>query len=265
MTKTITLTEKQSWMITNTANEVLAGGSSGGGKSYANKILAIMVAEQVPGAQIAILRNTYKNLMKNYFMGSESLPSLLKEHIKSKQVKINYSDMVVSWESGSAIHCISCENANAAMDNLTGLEFSLCIFDEGSLIESSVILHSLSRLRLGSLQIENEFWRERLPKLVITTNPGGISHNFLKERYISPAPPNTIFETEHGKKLLFIPFGAKENPHVDFEQYTKELASMGDPIKYRRLALGDWDCGVGAFFESSFNSRYNACRFGRKI
>jgi hypothetical protein len=255
--KDIVLTEKQSLMITTTANETFAGGSSGGGKTYANKIMAIMVAEQVPGAQIAVLRNTYKNLMKNYFMGSESLPDLLKSHIKSKLVKINYSDMVVSWENGSAIHCISCENAPAAIDNLTGLEFSLIIFDEGSLIDSSVILHSLSRLRLGSLKIESDFWRERLPRLAITSNPGGISHNFLKARYISPAPPGTEFINEHGKKLLFIPFGAKENPHVDFEAYTRELASMGDPIKYRRLALGDWDCGEGTFFEHSFRRHKN--------
>ena len=109
--KDIQLTPKQSQMILSTANEVAGGGSASGGKTFLNKVLAIMVAEQVPGAQIAILRNTSKNLSKNYFMGNESIPSILIEHLKQKTVTINYTDMVVKWvNTGSAIHFMHCEN-----------------------------------------------------------------------------------------------------------------------------------------------------------
>lgn len=84
-------------MFMSTANEIFAGGSASGGKTFANKIIAIAVAEQVPGAQIAIFRNTSKNLQKNYYMGLESMPSLLSDHIKAKKVAINYTEMVIKW------------------------------------------------------------------------------------------------------------------------------------------------------------------------
>lgn len=259
--KDIQLTPKQSQMILSTANEVAGGGSASGGKTFLNKVLAIMVAEQVPGAQIAILRNTSKNLSKNYFMGNESIPSILAEHLKQKTVTINYTDMVVKWvNTGSAIHFMHCENVEAACENLTGLEFALIIFDECSLVDSAVIEHAKTRLRLGSLKIEDPFWKERLPRLQLTTNPGGISHNYFKEKYVLPAPPGTEFVNEYGSKVLFIPFGARENPHIDYEAYERQLRSTGDEVKYKRLALGDWDVGEGSFFESSFKRNKNTCK-----
>lgn len=259
--KNIVLTEKQTQMFMSTANEIFAGGSASGGKTFANKIIAIAVAEQVPGAQIAIFRNTSKNLQKNYFMGSESMPSLLSDHIKAKKVAINYTEMVIKWlDTGSAIHFMHCEHVETAIENATGLEFVLCIFDEAGLIDSRVMDHLKSRLRLGSLKIENEFWRERLPRWSATSNPGGISHNYLKEKFILPAPPGTEFLDEYGKTRLFLPFGARENPHIDYDAYERELRSMGDPVKYARLALGDWDVGEGSFFESSFKRNKNTCK-----
>lgn len=258
--KTVELTEKQSMMFLSTANEVAGGGSASGGKTFLNKIMAITVAEQVPGAQIAILRNTSKNLHKNYFMGNESMPSLLYEHIKAKVVNINMTNMVISWtETGSAIHFMHCENVIAANENLTGLEFVLVIFDECSLVDSAVIEHSKTRLRKGSLKIEDPFWAARLPRLQLTTNPGGISHNYFKDKYVLPSPPGKEFTNEYGKKVLFIPFGARENPHIDYEAYERELRSTGDEVKYKRLALGDWDVGEGSFFESSFKRNKNTC------
>lgn len=247
-------------MIRSTANEVAGGGSASGGKTFLNKVLAIMVADQVPGAQIAVLRNTSKNLQKNYFMGNESIPSLLSEEIKSKKVAINYTELVVKWlETGSAIHFMHCENVQAACENLTGLEFVLIIFDESNLVDVEVIEHAKTRLRVGSLKILNEFWKERLPRLQLTTNPGGISHNYFKAKYVLPSPPGKEFVNEYGSKVLFIPFGVRENPHVDYESYERQLRSTGDDVKFKRLALGDWDVGEGSFFESSFKRAKNTC------
>ena len=156
MTKKYELTPKQSLVFTTDANEVFAGGSASGGKTFCNKMLAISVAEQVPGAQIAVLRNTSKNLKKNYFQGSESIPSILYEHIKAKKVSINYSDMTVTWlETGSVIHFMHAEHVESTIENLQGIEFALIIIDEASLIHKDIINHSKTRLRIGSLKIDN--------------------------------------------------------------------------------------------------------------
>jgi hypothetical protein len=256
----ITLTEKQTLMFNTTANEVFGGGSASGGKTFLNKVLAMTIAEQVPGAQIAILRNTSKNLKKNYFMGAMSMPAILREHIKAGLVKINYTDLVITWESGSAIHFMHAEHVESTIENLTGLEFVCIIGDECSLLDSKIINHAKSRLRIGSLKIENQFWKDRLPRLQLTSNPSGISHTYLKQTYIDPATPGKEFIDANGVRKLFIPFGARENPHVDYEAYERQLRSMGDPVKYKQLALGDWDAAGNTLMGYAFNRDYNVCK-----
>lgn len=257
--KNIVLTEKQSLIFTSTANEIFAGGSSGGGKTLANKVYAIALADAVPGVQIGILRNTSKNLKKNYLQGTYSLPDLLSDSIKAKKISINYSDMTVTWnETGSCIHLMHCDHIESTIENLTGLEFSgAIIVDEASLVDKAVIAHAKTRLRRGSLVVSDPFWADRSPRMILSSNPGGISHNYLKERYIHPAIPGTEFVDEYGKTLLFIPFGARENPHIDYESYEREIRSSGDTIKAARLIDGDWDIGESTYFQYSFRRQYN--------
>ena len=250
----LNLTPKQTEIYMAVADEIFAGGSASGGKTFINKVLAIAVAEQVPGIQIAILRNTTKNLIKNYFMGTYSFPDLLRDSVKAGKVRINtHPDLTVKWnDTGSAIHLMHAEHVATTVENLTGIEFGLIIVDEASLIDSAIINFAKSRLRIGSLKIESDFWRARLPRLQLTSNPSGISHTFLKKTYIDPAVPGQVFVDENGTRKLFIPFGARENPHIDYEAYERQLKAMGDPIKYKQLALGDWDTGASTFFGDAF-------------
>lgn len=258
----IELTPKQSLMFQTTANEVFGGGSAYGGKTLCNKALAIAVAEQVPGAQIAILRNTTKNLMKNYFMGDKSLPDLLRPQVQAGKVKIStHPDMVVKWvETGSVIHLMHAEHVPTTCENLTGIEFCLVIADEASLIDSAIIDFAKSRLRLGTLKVSDPFWAARLPRLQLTSNPSGISHTYLKKTYIDPAIPGEEFVDANGTRKLFVPFGAIDNPHVDGEAYDRQLRSMNDPVKYRQLALGDWDTGANSLMGHAFNRGYNVIK-----
>jgi hypothetical protein len=211
----------------------------------------------VPNAQVAILRNTSKNLKKNYMMGEYSLPQILADQIKDKTVKINYSDMVVNFENGAAIHLMHAEHVQTTVENLHGLEFVLIIVDEAALIDSAVMSICPSRLRLGSLKIKDPFWAERLPRLQLTSNPGGISHGYLKSHYIDPAPEMTEFLDEAETRCMFIPAYAKDNPHVDHVAYDKQLRSMGDDVKYAQLGEGDWNAGGAAFFADAFRRDKN--------
>jgi len=253
----ITLTEKQSLVFQTTVNELFWGGAASGGKTFVNKVLATAVCMAIPNAQVAILRNTSKNLKKNYMMGNASLPQILADNIKEKSVSINYSDMVINFDNGAAIHMMHAEHIPTTIENLQGLEFVLIIVDEAALISSEIIGHCPSRLRLGSLKIEDPFWAARLPRLQLTSNPGGISHGFLKGEYIDPAPAMTEFVNEAGHRCMFIPAFAKDNPHVDHVAYDKQLKSMGDDVKYAQLGEGDWNAGGAAFFADAFKKEKN--------
>ena len=66
----------------------------------------------------------------------------------------------------------------------------------------------------------------------LASNPGGISHEELKKRYI---------DRETRKKgVMFIPAKLQDNPHLDQETYIDSLMNL-DPIERKRLLEGDWE------------------------
>jgi Terminase large subunit, T4likevirus-type, N-terminal len=69
-----------------------------------------------------------------------------------------------------------------------------------------------------------------------TGNPGGPGHQWVKARYIDPAPlGNRIIRDEQtGLKRVFIPSKVDNNRHIDVEAYKQNLRASGS--KERRMA-----------------------------
>lgn len=95
---------------------------------------------------------------------------------------------------------------------------------------------------------------------IITANPGGRGHNWIKSRYIDPAPPNTIFDVEtefdgeiHVTKRLYIPSRWTDNLQLvkNSPNYAARMlaAAGGREDKARGWILGDWDITAGGIFD----------------
>jgi hypothetical protein len=84
-----------------------------------------------------------------------------------------------------------------------------------------------------------------------TANPGGVGHQWLKERYVTPAPPLTpFFDQERNTWRVFIPSRVTDNqallagdPH-----YIERLKSSGPPWLVKAWLDGDWDASAGDSF-----------------
>ena len=80
-------------------------------------------------------------------------------------------------------------------------------------------------------------WLRRLEHVEIplqiryASNPGGVSHHWLKERFVDA--PNT-------RSRVFLPATVDDNPHADPEEYRANLADRS-PITARQIGYGDWD------------------------
>lgn len=109
-----------------------------------------------------------------------------------------------------------------------------------------------------------------LPLVVFsTTNPYGVGHNWVKERFIDPAPPGKVVKIE---REVFNPrtqqrelvtktqvrvFGSyKENIYLSPE-YILELESIKDVNKRRAWLWGDWDITSGGMFDDVWSSEHN--------
>jgi hypothetical protein len=95
------------------------------------------------------------------------------------------------------------------------------------------------------------------PKIIITTNPSGAGKQWVKERFVDPAPAGKIVKTEIKaynpqtkkdeimvKTQVHIFSSYKENTHLSPE-YVLELESIKDPELRKAWLYGDWNASYG--------------------
>ena len=84
-----------------------------------------------------------------------------------------------------------------------------------------------------------------------TGNPGGPGHQWVKARYIDPAPLGNriIRDPLTGLERVFIPSKVDNNQHIDVEAYKQRLRASGSQELVRAWLDGDWSVTMGAFFD----------------
>ena len=89
-----------------------------------------------------------------------------------------------------------------------------------------------------------------------TGNPGGPGHQWVRARYIDPAPLGyeVITDPESGLERVYIPARVSDNQQLlsNDPQYIARLRASGSPELVRAWLEGDWSVVTGAFF-SEFN------------
>jgi hypothetical protein len=84
-----------------------------------------------------------------------------------------------------------------------------------------------------------------------TCNPGGVGHNWVKTRYIDPAPAFTPYSDDGGETFrTFIPSRLQDNEILMRQDpgYVARLKRAGNKELVRAWLEGDWDIVIGAFF-----------------
>ena len=83
-----------------------------------------------------------------------------------------------------------------------------------------------------------------------TGNPGGPGHNWVKARYITPAPGGwrIISDKYSGLERIYIPSRVSDNAYLG-QDYVKRLRASGSETLVRAWLEGDWDAIEGAFFD----------------
>ena len=85
----------------------------------------------------------------------------------------------------------------------------------------------------------------------LTGNPGGPGHQWVKARYIDPAPRGyKIIADENGLERVFIPSRVTDNPSLlaNDPTYIDRLKSSGSKELVRAWLEGDWSVITGAYF-----------------
>ena len=232
MTVDIKASTRQKAFLKATAFEVLYGGAAGGGKSFGQIIDAFLFAMRYQGSKQLILRRTFPELDKSLIRTALGL-------YPREIYKYNSSAHTMTFKGGSIIDFGYCDNANDVY-KYQSAEYDVIRFDELTHFTEDMYVYLISRVR-GT----NGF-----PKQVkSSTNPGGVGHTWVKERFIDIGPPDTVYTTEEGNTRIFLPAKVQDNPALmaNDPDYVKRLENLSEKDK-KALLYGDWDIFDGQYF-----------------
>ncbi len=235
------VTKKQACFIAAGEDEVLFGGAAGGGKSYGQLIDAMIFALRYPRSKQLILRRTYAELEKSLIR--ESL-SLYPREIYRYQSQSHTG----RFSNGSLIDFGYCATENDVYQYQSA-EYDVIRFDELTHFTEFQYTYLISRVRGAN----------GYPKQVkSSTNPGGIGHAWVKNRFVLKGTAGTPFRSESGTRI-FIPSFVDDNRFLmEKDARYKERLSALPELQRRALLDGDWDVFEGQYF-AEFSRSVHVC------
>ena len=145
---------------------VAFGGARGGGKSWAVRTKAKLLALRYPGIRLLLVRRTYQELEANHirFLRQE-LAGLAEYRATARQFV---------FPNGSVLDFGYCA-ADGDMDRYQGAEYDVIFLDEATQLKEEWL-----RQFAACLRGVNEFPK----RLYYTCNPGGPGHSYIKRLFI---------------------------------------------------------------------------------
>jgi len=249
-----TLTEYNHWrphpkqalalQVPDSVFELMYGGALGGGKT--DYLLAIPVVKttldgkrqlyQHPYFKGIIFRRKYTELEK------EVIPRAKHWYQRILGAKYNETKHAFYFPSGAIVFLSHMEKEDDVFSHDTN-EYNYVGIDQAEQFTKFQLQYITSRIRSS---------KRDLPKIYrLSANPGGESHVFLRDRFVSPAPLGNqiIFDKTSKTKRIFIPAKLEDNPSIDLidPEYRNRLELLPDSEKKAKID-GDWFAFSGQVF-----------------
>ena len=226
-------------------DEALFGGAAGGGKSDALVAEALRQIDK-PLYKGLIIRKTVPQLMELIDKSLRLYPQI------DPHARFNQSKNVWTFSNGSKVLFGSLHTPKEKI-KYQGQAYDFIGFDELTHFTWEEYEYLMSRNRPNG--------PDMLCYIRGTANPGGVGHGWVKDRFITPAPPMTTiwdevkFTERDGStrkrrmSRIFIPSFVQDNPALmrNDPNYVFRLASMSE-AKKKALLYGDWDSYEGQVF-----------------
>lgn len=217
--------------------EILYGGARGGGKTDAGLVWLTDHIDN-PRYRALVIRKNADDL-------SDWVDRAVKFYV-GLGAQIAYRPAVIKFPSGAVIRTGHLKD-DQAYTKYQGHEYQRMLIEELTQIpDKKRYLQLLSSCRSTDPNIK--------PEIFVTTNPGGVGHLWVKERFIDPAPPNTPFgDKTTGRTRIYIPATVDDNPSLTSNDpdYVKFLEGLKDTDVdlWKAWRLGDWTTFAGQFFK----------------
>jgi len=237
--------ERQRIFMQRKETEALYGGAAGGGKSDC-AIAEALRQVHIPHYRGLILRKTYPQLSEMVDRSREIYSPSFPE------ARYNEQKHCWTFPSGAKIYFGAMQHTKDRT-NYQGKRYDFIDFDELTHFTWDEYSYLFSRNRPNG-QGTRCYIRAQ-------ANPGGIGHGWVKERFITPAPPMTPIYDDvkivfpdgssqiRRRSRVFVPSSVFDNKILmqNDPDYITRLAALPENEK-RALLYGDWDSFSGQVF-----------------
>ena len=226
-TKVLNLNERQKLFFKARRRFVAYGGARGGGKTWAVRIKAMLLACRYAGIKILIVRRSFQELRDNHIL---PLQMELRDLARWKEQEKRFI-----FPNGSYIRFGYC-SAERDVLQYQGQEYDIIFIDEATQLTEFQF-----QTFKGCLRGANDFPK----RMYLTCNPGGVGHAWVKRLFID----RQYVEGERPEDYEFIQAKVTDNPVLMKKdpEYINMLRSL--PYELREAWLnGSWDIFAGQYF-----------------
>lgn len=229
-TKTLVIeppNEKQKLFLQAKTKHVAFGGARGGGKSWAVRTKAKLLATQHKGIKILIIRKTYPELMNNHV--NVLIPEL------NGIASYNRSEKEFRFFNGSIIKFGYCAS-DADLTQYQGSEHDIIFIDEACNLTEYQL-----KIIAACCRGTNSFPK----RIYYTCNPSGVGMQYIKRLFVD----RKFEENENPDDYTFIQSLVTDNDALmrTNPDYIAQLESLPSQLREGWLH-GKWDAFIGQYF-----------------
>lgn len=213
------------------------GGARGGGKSFAVRLKAKILALKYPGIKMLLVRRTYPELLENHIK-----PFIVET---AEYARYRDSDKTLTFCNGSTLKFGYCDNDNDA-HQYQGQEYDVIFMDEATHF-SEYMFDCIKACNRGANDFPKRFY--------LTCNPGGVGHGWVKRLFVD----KKYKQGERAEDYTFIRSSVYDNKALleKDPDYLQTLLALPDDLR-RAWLDGDWDMFAGQFF-TEFRTDIHVC------
>ena len=213
--------------------DVLYGGSAGGGKSYAMLVDPLRFMH-IKEHRALLLRKSMPELRELIDKSRELYPKAF------AGAKFREVEKIWRFPSGASLE-FGYLDRDADVYRYQGQSYTWIGIDELTQYPTEFPLQYLqSRLRTTNPAIQCY--------IRCTANPGGVGGHWVKKRYLDPSPPNESFTGQDKITRKFIPARLEDNPFLSADGKYEQMLMSLPAVQRKQLLEGNWDVAEGAAF-----------------
>lgn len=236
--------QKQALQVPYSVFEMLYGGALGGGKSELGLAIPIVRRTKDNSCQLyehpffrgIIFRRTFPQLEKSL------IPRAKYWYENILGAKYNETKKSFTFPSGAVVYLAHMERQDDVKKYDTD-EYHYVFIDQAEEFTEFQLRYISSRIRTTIPELPTLY--------VLSANPGGISHTYLRDRFVKPYPNGNVIikDKKTGLKRIFVPAKLQDNPHIykDDPDYINRLQMLPEKEREAKIS-GNWFTFSGRVF-----------------